>query len=247
MVTIALAAVLRRAMMYFDGVPEEVRRSLADNTTEYMRPLPGAARMYPETDVPPVRITLERLHTIQLPEKPLEKRQRLSLQYNLNEEQLTQLLSSGYEDDFERYAAQFPGLENVILRTYLNILPELVKQGIQKETISEDLLTTVFFALKQGRYAKEALPAILRYLLIHPTTSLKDAVEECGLLHPLDEEEISQVVHTIVAQRRDFVKEKGIDSIGPLMGLVMKQLRGCLLYTSPSPRDRTRSRMPSSA
>ena len=24
-------------------------------------------------------------------------------------------------------------------------------------------------------------------------------------------------------------------------------LRGCLLYTSPSPRDRTRSRMPSSA
>ena len=26
-----------------------------------------------------------------------------------------------------------------------------------------------------------------------------------------------------------------------------RQLRGCLLYTSPSPRDRTRSRMPSSA
>ena len=26
-----------------------------------------------------------------------------------------------------------------------------------------------------------------------------------------------------------------------------KQNRGCLLYTSPSPRDRTRSRMPSSA
>ena len=25
------------------------------------------------------------------------------------------------------------------------------------------------------------------------------------------------------------------------------QYRGCLLYTSPSPRDRTRSRMPSSA
>ena len=26
-----------------------------------------------------------------------------------------------------------------------------------------------------------------------------------------------------------------------------KQVKGCLLYTSPSPRDRTRSRMPSSA
>ena len=28
---------------------------------------------------------------------------------------------------------------------------------------------------------------------------------------------------------------------------VEKVLKGCLLYTSPSPRDRTRSRMPSSA
>ena len=27
----------------------------------------------------------------------------------------------------------------------------------------------------------------------------------------------------------------------------IKRLKGCLLYTSPSPRDRTRSRMPSSA
>ncbi|PNX46682.1 MAG: glutamyl-tRNA(Gln) amidotransferase subunit E [Thermoplasmata archaeon M11B2D] len=225
MVKKALDAVLRRAMMYFDGVPEEVRRSLADNTTEYMRPLPGAARMYPETDVPPVRITLERLHTIQLPEKPLEKRQRLSLQYNLNKEQLTQLLSSGYEDDFERYATQFPGLENVILRTYLNILPEFEKQGIQTETIPEDLLTIVFSALKQGEYAKEALPAILRYLLMHPTASFNDALKECGL-YPLDEEAISQMIHAIVVHRRNFVKEKGIDSIGPLMGLVMKQLRG---------------------
>ena len=30
-------------------------------------------------------------------------------------------------------------------------------------------------------------------------------------------------------------------------GVVAAQYMGCLLYTSPSPRDRTRSRMPSSA
>ena len=37
--------------------------------------------------------------------------------------------------------------------------------------------------------------------------------------------------------------------ITPVAGKIKKQkpLKGCLLYTSPSPRDRTRSRMPSSA
>ena len=32
-----------------------------------------------------------------------------------------------------------------------------------------------------------------------------------------------------------------------LSELTVRKVRGCLLYTSPSPRDRTRSRMPSSA
>ena len=31
------------------------------------------------------------------------------------------------------------------------------------------------------------------------------------------------------------------------MGIEVGPYKGCLLYTSPSPRDRTRSRMPSSA
>ena len=36
-------------------------------------------------------------------------------------------------------------------------------------------------------------------------------------------------------------------SDAPLEDQVWAQLKSCLLYTSPSPRDRTRSRMPSSA
>ncbi|MCS7122363.1 MAG: Glu-tRNA(Gln) amidotransferase subunit GatE [Candidatus Micrarchaeota archaeon] len=35
-----------------DIVPKETRRALKDGSTEFMRPLPGAARMYPETDIP---------------------------------------------------------------------------------------------------------------------------------------------------------------------------------------------------
>ena len=40
-----------------------------------------------------------------------------------------------------------------------------------------------------------------------------------------------------------------IDAIGLLLGdrASPDMIRACLLYTSPSPRDRTRSRMPSSA
>ena len=43
-----------------------------------------------------------------------------------------------------------------------------------------------------------------------------------------------------------FVAKLGIDALTG-MALVFPLLVLCLLYTSPSPRDRTRSRMPSSA
>ena len=42
--------------MAMSGVPEETRKMLEGGSTAYMRPLPGAARMYPETDVVPVLV-----------------------------------------------------------------------------------------------------------------------------------------------------------------------------------------------
>lgn len=225
MVDAALEAILRRAMMYFDGVPEEVRRSLPDSTTEYMRPLPGAARMYPETDIPPVRVTQERLQKIQLPEKPAEKRHRLLRQYHLNQEQVQQLLSSGYEDDFEKYVTLYPELESSILRTFLNTFTELQTEGFDTHHITEATLTMVFSGLRDSRYAKEAVPLLLKHFCVHPNVSLEEAIHECGF-RAAGEEDIRNVIRKIITERKDFVKQNGNNALGPLMGLVMKQLRG---------------------
>jgi glutamyl-tRNA(Gln) amidotransferase subunit E len=221
----ALNAVKRRAAMFLDGVPEEVRRSLSDDTTEYMRPLPGAARMYPETDVPPVRIAKERLDKITLPEKPEEKRKRFAAQYNLNDEQIKQLLSHGYEDDFEYLANQFPSLKNVIIRTFLNTLPELENESIPIETIDQKILTAIFSSLLQEQFSKEAVPSLLTYFVQNPTGSLEDAIQGCGV-HATESEEVVRIVRKIVAERKEFVKERGTNALGPLMGVVMKELRG---------------------
>ena len=45
-------------------------------------------------------------------------------------------------------------------------------------------------------------------------------------------------------QIENFLKN---DQMSEIIELIKDLANGCLLYTSPSPRDRTRSRMPSSA
>jgi glutamyl-tRNA(Gln) amidotransferase subunit E len=221
----ALEAVLRRAAMFFDGVPEEVRRSMIDGTTEYMRPLPGAARMYPETDVPPVRITKQHLDTLRLPERPEEKRMRLAVSYYLNDEQIKQLLTHGYEDEFELLAARFPLLQHVISRTFINTFAELEGEAVPVESLNEHILTDVLTALQNERFSKEAVPSLIRYLAMHPSEGLEDALKGCGI-QAAHQEEIVRIIQTIVSERKEFIRTQGNRSVGPLMGVVMKELRG---------------------
>jgi glutamyl-tRNA(Gln) amidotransferase subunit E len=94
----AFKAVVERIRMAFDGVPEETRVAVDDGTTRYMRPQPGAARMYPETDIPPVRVDSRLLEEARrLVPEPLEvKFERFIRDHGLSRDLAQQLIRSHY-------------------------------------------------------------------------------------------------------------------------------------------------------
>jgi glutamyl-tRNA(Gln) amidotransferase subunit E len=53
----ALETIEERCIMAMEGVPEETRKSFKDGTTIFERVLPGADRMYPDTDSAPIPLT----------------------------------------------------------------------------------------------------------------------------------------------------------------------------------------------
>ncbi|MCD6378996.1 Glu-tRNA(Gln) amidotransferase subunit GatE [bacterium] len=70
----AIKEIKIRAIEALDGVPNETRQALPDGTTAFERILPGPNRMYPDTDLPPIVITEEKLEKIKntLPTPPWE-------------------------------------------------------------------------------------------------------------------------------------------------------------------------------
>lgn len=60
------------------GVPSETRQALADGTNGFERILPGADRMYPDTDLPPLEITDERINNLKknVPEAMWEREKK---------------------------------------------------------------------------------------------------------------------------------------------------------------------------
>jgi glutamyl-tRNA(Gln) amidotransferase subunit E len=222
----AMEAVIMRAREAIEIVPEETRRALPDGNSAYMRPLPGAARMYPETDVPPVEITQERIGSIELPELIEERIGRYMKQFRLNEELAGQIARSEKFVIFESILQQVPNANaNVVVRTLETVLFELGKEGVNVNNIKEVHLMELFRLHADGKIPNEAVSELLKLIAVKPELTVEKAVGTLGI-GGVETGELEAAIDKIINSRMDFIKEKGMNSAGPLMGVVMKELRG---------------------
>ena len=220
----ALKEVINRAKESMEKIPEETRRSLDNGCTAYMRPLPGAARMYPETDVPPVLIKKDRIDEIELPEIFSDRKKRYEKEFGLNEELAAQISSSPNFELFEKIMKfEVPG--TLVVKTLNTTIPELQKEGHLVENISDEGFLKIFEMIGKEKLAKEAIYDVLVGLAKNPDENVEDTVSKLGFL-TAGSDKIEGVLSKVVDERRDFIIERGLDSLGPLMGVVMKELRG---------------------
>ncbi|MFP3871605.1 MAG: Glu-tRNA(Gln) amidotransferase subunit GatE [Candidatus Natronoplasma sp.] len=220
----ALEKVIERAKMALKGVPEETRQAKPDGTTTFLRPLSGEARMYPETDIPPQPVEKERLKELEndLPERPDEKIERFQEEYDLNEQQSEQLFRKGYDILFEELVDRC-GSPSVVANTFLHTYPDLMKDGHQVENIRKDRLLEIFERFEDGEFAKEGIPDLLKE--VSKGKSVDEALDAAGL-EVVGEEEIREKIIEVVEDRIDFVEEREMGAVGPLMGVLMKELKG---------------------
>ena len=225
----ALRAVLNRAEAAMRGIPEETRRALPNGSSAYMRPLPGAARMYPETDVPPVEIDAQRLKAIRsrLPETFEHRVTRYKQQFGLNDELATKISRSSNFNLFELIVERYRGKgvsPTLVARTLTDTIVELMREGVELENLTEQHLIDIFRLLAEHAFAKEAIPDIMRFIASKPELSVERAIEEIGLRVSI--RDVERFIEDTVALKRDFIVEKGERAVGPLMGIVMAKYRG---------------------
>ena len=221
----AMKAVLERAAEALVGVPEETRRALPEGTSEYMRPLPGSARMYPETDVPPVVVSPEDVASLALPELFDERAARYEGEYGLNREFATLMAQSPYNRLFEEAVRDLSLSPALVVRTLEMIPRELEGVGVPVSRLPESRLKEALALVAERRVAKEGIPKLLEAMALNPGLSASEAASASGL-SGVGEGDVEAVVAAIVAGREEFVRERGEAALGPLMGLVMKELRG---------------------
>jgi glutamyl-tRNA(Gln) amidotransferase subunit E len=212
-----------------EGIPEETRKALQDGNTAYMRPLPGAARMYPETDVPQIEISQEYFDSIETPELLTERAKRFTSESGLNKELAEKIAYSRYLPLFENLIETYGKDENVnstlIARTLIGIVPEIRRNGVETDNLTDEHFRGLFAAISSQEIAKEAIQDLLTALAKEPEMGTQEAIAKLGL-SAFDPEEVENFIKKMVREKGDFIKDKGPAALGPLMGIVMKEYRG---------------------
>lgn len=201
-----------------EKVEKETRSVQPDGTSVYMRPLPGAARMYPETDVPPVQITKEELSTLKktLPEPWNKKLERFKSKLKLSEQLAREILRSDYLDLFEEIVAKYKIESSIVANVFASTLKNLErKEKLNIAEISDEHFFEIFDLLSKQKIVKEAVPEILRHIPRNPQKKISDLVKELNL-SLLSENEIEKMIKQTIQKGMPYEKA---------VGLVMSKVR----------------------
>ena len=215
---LALESVLLRARAAWHRIPQEVRNVVIkkgapdDGTTAPMRPLPGGARMYPETDIPSQKISSEKWQTI-LENLPMTDSQRMARmdEYDVSSDQKEQILARELDDTFVDYQNDLPA------KAWAAVL-------LENDEVDPRISSLVLSAKEQGEITRESINEVIAYFADkNPELDQILAYAEEHGLKPADESQLADIISAVVADRTDFIKERGMGAIGPLMGVVMQQ------------------------
>jgi len=155
-----------RAREALEGVPSETRQALRDGTNGFERILPGADRMYPDTDLPPLTLTTERVDRIRthLPEPPWERAKRFG-QHSLPPDMLDVLLVSRRAPLFDRLVGELD-IKPVLAAAFLSQhATALRREGLDLGLLTDNEVEAVFKAHSDGRLAREGLIEVFRRMI----------------------------------------------------------------------------------
>jgi glutamyl-tRNA(Gln) amidotransferase subunit E len=194
----------------------EVRNANVDGTTNFLRPMPGASRMYPETDLPLLRIKREIIDEAKktLPKLRSEVRGELTKR-GLSEEQVKVLLKERDLKEFEELLKIID--EPKFIFKVLIEIPKEISSHEKIENIEEkinlDIIENIINCVKEKKIEKHDVKHVMEEIV--KGKPLSEAIK----LEKIDLSEIE----TEIAK---LVKEKPGLSIGGYMGLIMAKFKG---------------------
>jgi len=210
------------------SIPEEVRMvDPKGNITKPLRPMPGNARMYPETDIPNFKITEKYLNKEikKIPELYETKIKRLEKKYNLDKPKIENILTKYSIEKFEELIKT--KLKTSQIYSILFELPKEIKkrENLDKKEIPIEILKEILINLEEKKINKDSLYK----LFINLYKEKEEKINNINLQKYLKEKKLfSEKINLdeIENKIKIIIENNKGAPIGALMGVSMKEFQG---------------------
>ena len=223
----AIDSIINRIEDAKSGVPAETRLATQSGETVFLRPRPGASRMYPETDIFPVKVTKEEIEFAKknIPKSWHESLADLQKNYQLNPQLAEQIFDSNYLDLFEKICSDKLNSPNFVASVLCSTITNLERQGLDSTLLKTEEILKSFDLLIKEKITKESMEIIFEKIMVGEANSVEEAIqkEKVGMI---DDKELEKICETIIKENQSIIDGQGLHSIGALMGLTMKMVRG---------------------
>ena len=223
----AIDSIINRLVEAKKGVPAETRLATQTGETVFLRPRPGASRMYPETDIPPILVTSDELENAEknIPKSWDESLLELQKKYNLNPQLSEQIFDSRYIELFEKIVERTKVNPTFVASILCSTITNLERSGLNSNLLRNEDIVKSFQLLEVGKIAKESIEMIFENIMDSKSQTIEEAMKNASI-EAVNESDLEKIIEEIVEKNQEIVKNQKERAVGPLMGIAMAELRG---------------------
>lgn len=226
-INFAIDSIIERIVKAKYGVPAETRLATPTGETIFLRPRPGASRMYPETDIPPIIVTKEEMEYAKknIPKSWDESLKDLQKKYDLNLQLAEQIFDSTNLEIFENICEKTTITPTFIASILCSTITNLERNGLNSKLLKNEEIIKSFEFLSKGKITKESIEMIFENIMSGKSRTIEDAIRNTSI-ETISKEEFEKIIEGIVVNNKEIIRNQKERAVSPLMGIVMKTYRG---------------------
>ena len=223
----AVTSIINRIKNAKNGPLAETRAATPTNETIFLRPRPGASRMYPDTDIPTIRVSNNELDyaSSMIPKSWDETILQIQNKYKIFQQLSDQIFDSEYFELFEKICNNDEASPNFVASVLCSTITNLQRNNFDASLLKDKEIFDVFDLLNENKISKESIEIIFKQIMSGKAISVSEAIQNASIKN-LTEEELSEILDKIIEDNLDKIEQDGMRAISSLMGLAMKQVRG---------------------
>jgi len=225
----AIDSIIKRIQDAANGVPAETRAVTQEGETVFLRPRPGASRMYPETDIPSISVIPEEVKlardTADATKSWDESIAEIQQKYSLNSQLSEQIFDSVYMELFEKICENKKNSPNFVASILCSSITNLERKGFDGTLLKPEHIIESFELLASGKIPKESLEIIFENIMSGKSGNVKTAMQSTDV-SSMNEDELNGILDKIIQNNMELVKKLGENAVTTMMGIAMKEVRG---------------------